>query len=52
MLKLIEYFYRKFSAQLARQLRVAVNGFLEKLDLISQTIEAFGPPVSDSYDHY
>ncbi|XP_018570277.1 uncharacterized protein LOC108910214 [Anoplophora glabripennis] len=42
----------KFSTSLARQLRVAVNGFFEKLDLISETIEAFGPPVSNSYSHY
>ncbi|KAJ8920958.1 hypothetical protein NQ315_015752 [Exocentrus adspersus] len=42
----------EFSALLARQLRVAINGFFDKLDLIAETIEAIGPPVSDSYSHY
>lgn len=42
----------KFSAHLARQLRVAINGFFEKLDLITETVEAFGPPVSKTYNHY
>ncbi|KAJ8947486.1 hypothetical protein NQ318_009789 [Aromia moschata] len=42
----------KFSAQLTRQLRVSVNGFLEKLDLTLETVQLFGPPVSESYSHY
>ncbi|XP_074031025.1 EKC/KEOPS complex subunit Lage3-like [Leptinotarsa decemlineata] len=42
----------QFSARFARQLRVAVNGFFEKLDLVSGCIELLGPPVSESYSHY
>lgn len=42
----------KFSAKLAKQLRVALTGFFEKLDLISGTIEMLGPPVSEEYKHY
>jgi len=42
----------KFSAELARQLRVAVNGFFENIILITQTIEFAGPAVSNSYSHY
>jgi len=42
----------KFTAALAKQLRVAVNGFFENIVLITQTIEFAGPPVSDSYSHY
>ncbi|KAG5879241.1 hypothetical protein JTB14_017095 [Gonioctena quinquepunctata] len=41
-----------FTANFARQLRVAVNGFFEKIDLISGTIELLGPPVSNTYSHY
>lgn len=44
--------HAEFSASLARQLRVAVNGFLDKVDLITETIEKFGEPVSDSYNYY
>lgn len=41
-----------FSAPLAHQLRVAVNGFFEKIDLVSGTIELLGLPVSEKYSHY
>ncbi|XP_057651419.1 uncharacterized protein LOC130890969 isoform X2 [Diorhabda carinulata] len=41
-----------FSAKLAKQLRVALTNFFEKLDLISGTIEMLGPPVSKEYNHY
>jgi len=41
-----------FSASLARQLRIALNNFFVKVDLITETIQEMGPPVSDHYDHY
>ncbi|CAG9854629.1 unnamed protein product [Phyllotreta striolata] len=41
-----------FSGKLARQLRVSVNGFFEKLDLVVGTIDLLGRPVSEKYDHY
>lgn len=43
---------RKFHALLAKQLRVAINGFLEKVDLVLETIQQFGPPRSKIYEHY
>ncbi|XP_060516782.1 uncharacterized protein LOC132696147 [Cylas formicarius] len=39
-------------AQLARQMRVAINNFFEKVDLVIETIESIGPPTTDSYNHY
>ncbi|CAG9826048.1 unnamed protein product [Diabrotica balteata] len=41
-----------FSATLPKQLRVAVTGFFEKLQLISETIELLGPPLSNEYNYY
>lgn len=41
-----------FTARLARQLRVALNNFFEKVDLILETVQVMGPPVSETYDHY
>ncbi|KYB27484.1 EKC/KEOPS complex subunit LAGE3-like protein [Tribolium castaneum] len=42
----------KFSAQLARQLRVAVSSFFDNLNLMSETIEFAGDPVSSTYSHF
>jgi tRNA threonylcarbamoyladenosine modification (KEOPS) complex Pcc1 subunit len=42
----------QFSAQLARQLRVAINGFFENINLIAETIEFVGEPVSSEYSHF
>jgi len=42
----------KFCGQEARQLRVAVNGFMDHLILCTDTIAKFGPPTGDTYDHY
>ncbi|XP_019879480.2 uncharacterized protein LOC109607437 [Aethina tumida] len=41
-----------FEAPSARQLRISSNGFLDKIILMVETIESFGPPVSETYDHY
>lgn len=35
-----------------KQVRVAVNGFFDKLYLMNQTIEFAGPPKSDSYSFF
>ena len=35
----------KFQAAEARNLRVSVNGFLEHLILVSETMRQFGPPI-------
>lgn len=43
---------RKYSAQLARQLRVAVTGFFDNLNLITETIDFAGDPVSPEYSHF
>lgn len=42
----------KFLGEEARQLRVAVNGFMDHLILCTDTIAKFGPPSGDSYSHY
>lgn len=42
----------KFSAELARQIRTAVNSFFENIILIIQTFETLGNPVSESYSHH
>jgi len=34
----------RFESKEARLLRVAVNGFMDHLILVTQTIEQFGPP--------
>lgn len=36
----------------SKQIRTAVNKFFDKIDLILETIETFGEPVSDKYDHF
>ncbi|CAG2058013.1 unnamed protein product, partial [Timema podura] len=41
-----------FSAPEVRQLRVAINSFLDLLILTTETMEQFGPPVSEAYSHY
>ncbi|KAL1513180.1 hypothetical protein ABEB36_002625 [Hypothenemus hampei] len=41
-----------FSAKQAKQLRVSLTNFFEKIDLIVETIEVMGPPVSANYSHY
>lgn len=41
-----------FTASLEKQLRVGVNNFFEKVDLIIETIEAIGPPTSEKYEFY
>ncbi|CAH0557434.1 unnamed protein product [Brassicogethes aeneus] len=42
----------KFTAELPRQIRVSINGFFDKIDLITETFDNFGPPVSESYSHF
>lgn len=42
----------KFCGEEARQLRVAVNGFMEHLILCTDTIAKFGPPLTDVYSHF
>ncbi|CAH1984581.1 unnamed protein product [Acanthoscelides obtectus] len=42
----------EFTAGEARHLRVAVNGLLEKVDLVARTIDLLGPPCSETYSHY
>ncbi|XP_071960035.1 EKC/KEOPS complex subunit LAGE3-like [Antedon mediterranea] len=37
-----------FTASQARLLRVAVNSFMDHLNLVVQTVECFGPPVVDN----
>ncbi|XP_046396140.1 EKC/KEOPS complex subunit LAGE3 [Ischnura elegans] len=39
----------EFAAEEARQVRVAVHSFMEFLILVSQTMDQFGPPRSDTY---
>ncbi|XP_050295073.1 uncharacterized protein LOC126735165 isoform X2 [Anthonomus grandis grandis] len=41
-----------FTANQARQLRVAINNFFEKADLVLETVQVMGPPVSEKYDYY
>lgn len=39
------FLFRKWEAREARMLRVSVNGFLDHLALVTQTLAEFGPPV-------
>lgn len=48
----IKEYFRDFSGPTVRGLRVAVNSFFDKIDLIANTMEIFGPPVSKEYSHY
>lgn len=38
--------YRRWTADEARILRVSVSSFLDHLSLVMETMDAFGPPVS------
>lgn len=42
----------EFLAPGARVLRVAVNSFMERLILCIETMEKFGPPLSQEYTHF
>lgn len=37
-----------FEASSARMLRVAVNGFMDLVILVTQTMEQFGPPIQEN----
>ena len=41
--------YRTILSSEAKTLRVCANGFLDHLALVTETIEAFGPPLEDSW---
>lgn len=41
--------YRTIQSSEAKTLRVCANGFLDHLALVTETIEAFGPPLEDSW---
>ncbi|CAH3149185.1 EKC/KEOPS complex subunit LAGE3-like [Pocillopora verrucosa] len=40
--------YVTISSPEAKTLRVCANGFLDHLTLVTETIEAFGPPLEES----
>ena len=40
--------FRRWEANEARVLRVSVNGFLDHLALVTQTIAEFGPPADNT----
>lgn len=48
---IFKYYFRQFTGDSARQLRVGVNCFFDNVALILETFEFTGPPVSDKYSH-
>lgn len=44
--------FSKFTASLAKQLRVALTNFFESVSLIADTAEFAGDPVSEKYDYF
>ncbi|XP_053683059.1 EKC/KEOPS complex subunit LAGE3 [Sabethes cyaneus] len=42
----------EFRGQQAKNVRVGVNSFFESLLLCCETLQQFGPPVTESYNHY
>lgn len=45
------WFFSDLTAPDARSLRIGVNSFLDFVILSTETMEKFGPPVSESYSH-
>ena len=48
-LQLFLIFNRSMSSSEAKTLRVCANSFLDHLSLVVETIEAFGPPLEESW---
>lgn len=44
--------FSTFTAELAKQLRVAVTNFFENISLIADTAEFAGDPVGEKYDYF
>lgn len=44
------FFFRSFSAQQAKHIRVGVNAFLDSIILCTETMQQFGPPAA-TYDY-
>lgn len=42
----------EFNGQQAKNVRVGVTSFFESLILCCETLDQFGPAVSDTYEHY
>lgn len=42
----------EFNGQQAKNVRVGVTSFFESLLLCCETLDQFGPPTSEKYEHY
>ncbi|XP_035792615.1 EKC/KEOPS complex subunit Lage3-like [Anopheles albimanus] len=47
-----QYLLLDLVGEQSKNLRVALTSFLESLILCCETLEQFGPPVSEQYSHY
>uniref|UniRef100_A0A2M3ZD18 L antigen family member 3 n=1 Tax=Anopheles braziliensis TaxID=58242 RepID=A0A2M3ZD18_9DIPT len=47
-----QYLQLDLVGEQSKNLRVALTSFLESLILCCETLEQFGPPVSEQYSHY